>query len=224
MTSRPRENGRCSAGLVRRTPFGRARAGHHPATVVHHRATVHRGARIVFALSTFVIGLAIAACASTVPPSSPAPGSAQPASPSESPIGTFWPQEVPRAIVALGAGDNEIRKAGVDMAAAVDAEDLSRMRGVADGLAKLTDGLLPYARAVAGYAPFADLGQKAVTALMHLHDGSVALRDAITAGKADRILAASTAIGQALDEYGAVRPGLSDLVPEALRQQRALLK
>jgi hypothetical protein len=227
MTSRPRENGRSSAGIVQRARFGRALAGHHPVTVVHHRATVHRRARIVFALSTVVIGLAISACASTAPAT---PGSAQasspsqPASPSESPIGTFWPQQVPRAIVALGAGDNEIRKAGVDMAAAVDAEDLSRMWGVADGLATLTYGLLPHARAVAGYAPFAGLGQNAVTALTHLHDGSVALRDAITAGKADRILAASTAIGQALDEYGAVRPGLSDLVPEALRQQRALLK
>ena len=52
----------------------------------------------------------------------------------------------------------------------------------------------------------------------------MALSDAIRTDNADKILSASTAIGQALEEYGAVRPGLSDLVPEALRQQRALLK
>jgi len=183
---------------------------------------------VVLSLASVVLGLTLAACASTPPPSSTAagspPGSPPAGGPSESPVGTFWPEQVPPAIVALGAGDNEIRKAGVDMAAAVDAQDLGRMRGVADGLANLTAALLPHAQAVSGYAPFGDLGKRAVTALTHLHDGAVALRDAIAAGNAEEILAASTAIGGALEEYGAIRPALSDLVPEALRQQRALLK
>src|SRR5438552_1518606 len=168
-----------------------------------------------------VLGMALGACGSGPSPSSAA-SSDEGAGPSESPVGTFWPEEVPPAIVALGAGDNEIRKAGVDMGAAVAQEDLHGMAGAAGGLANLTAGLLPDAQAVARYGPFSDLGNRAVTALTHLHDGAVALSDAIRAGNAAKILSASTAIGQALEEYGAVRPGLSDLVPEALRQQRAL--
>ena len=208
MNARPCRNGRSSARIVDRSGSGRA--------------------SVVLSLASVVLGLTLAACASTPPPSSTAagspPGSPPTGGPSESPVGTFWPEQVPPAIVALGGGDNEIRKAGVDMAAAVDAQDLGRMRGVADGLANLTAALLPHAKAVSGYAPFGDLGKRAVTALTHLHDGAVALRDAITAGNAEEILAASTAIGGALEEYGAIRPALSDLVPEALRQQRALLK
>jgi len=175
------------------------------------------------ALAIIVFGVAFGACGSSPSPTSSAASSDE-AGPSDSPVGTFWPEEVPPAIVALGAGDNEIRKAGVDMGAAVAQEDLQRMAGAAGGLANLTAGLIPDAKAVASYGPFTDLGNRAVTALTHLHDGAVALSDAIRAGDADKILSASTAIGQALEEYGAVRPGLSDLVPEALRQQRALLK
>jgi hypothetical protein len=208
MNARPCRNGRSSARIVDGSGPGRA--------------------SVVLSLASVVLGLTLVACASTPPPASTTAGSllgSPPAGgPSGSPVGTFWPERVPPAIVALGAGDNEIRKAGVDMAAAVDAQDLRRMRGVADGLANLTAALLPHAQAVSGYAPFGDLGRRAVTALTHLHDGAVALRDAITAGNAEEILAASTAIGGALEEYGAIRPALSDLVPEALRQQRALLK
>jgi hypothetical protein len=176
------------------------------------------------ALAIIVFGVALGACGSSPSPTSSAASSDEAAAPSDSPVGTFWPEEVPPAIVALGAGDNEIRKAGVDMGAAVAQEDLHGMAGAAGGLANLTTGLIPDAQAVARYGPFSDLGSRAVTALTHLHDGAVALSDAIRAGNADKILSASTAIGQALEEYGAVRPGLSDLVPEALRQQRALLK
>ena len=209
MNARPCRNGRSSARIVDRSGPGRAGP---------------MRASVVLSLASVVLGLTLAACASTPPPSSTAAGSPPAGGPSESPVGTFWPEQVPPAIVALGGGDNEIRKAGVDMAAAVNAQDLRRMRGVADGLANLTAALLPHAKAVSGYAPFGDLGKRAVTALTHLHDGAVALRDAITAGNAEEILAASTAIGGALEEYGAIRPALSDLVPEALRQQRALLK
>src|SRR5437870_8537162 len=151
------------------------------------------------ALWIIVLGMALGACGSGPSPSSAA-SSAEATGPSDSPVGTFWPEEVPPAIVALGAGDNEIRKAGVDMGAAVAQEDLRGMAGAAGGLANLTAGLLPDAQAVARYGPFSDLGNRAVTALTHLHDGAVALSDAIRAGNADKILSASTAIGQALEE------------------------
>ena len=62
-----------------------------------------------------------------------APGASQP----------LWPGTTVLATIAMGAADGEIQKAGADLQAAADKQDLKAMWGAADGLATMIDGLMP---------------------------------------------------------------------------------
>jgi len=199
-----------------------------PRTVAPHR--VHR-----FVAGPVLLALLVAACgASSIGPSrSPGAvgGSAGPAlgpgapgaslAPDATPL---WPAQTVLAVMALGAADGEIQKAGDDLQAAAGNQDLKAMWGAADGLAKMIDGLMPNIDGLelyAGTKPAAVIYRKAFP---ELSAGAKQLRDAITDGNANGIVAGSQAIAQGLADYAPVRQLLGALVEQAVLQQRLLVK
>jgi hypothetical protein len=138
--------------------------------------------------------------------------------------GPRWPGTTVLATIALGAADGEIQKAGDDLQAAAAKEDLGAMWGAADGLAKMIDGLTPNIARLEIYAetqPAAVIYRKAFPELVA---GAKQLRDAITAGDANGIVAGSQEIRQGLVDYAPVRELIAGLVEEAIVQQRLLLQ
>lgn len=163
------------------------------------------------------------------PAGSPAPagsggGSAAAGSPGPAASGPRWPGTTVLATIALGAADGEIQKAGDDLAAAANNQDLKAMWGAADGLAKMIDGLTPNIARLEIYPetqPAAAIYRKAFP---ELAAGAKQLRDSITSGDANGIVAGSRQIQQGLLDYAPVRQLIAGLVEEAIVQQRLLLQ
>jgi hypothetical protein len=174
-----------------------------------------------------------AACGANAP-ASPRGGSGGPIS---SPVGSGavdplgpsasirrWPSRTVDAMVALGAIDDQIANAGADLQAAVQREDLAAMWGAADGLAKLIDAQLPNV---------AELGKDPATqaagtiyqgAFPEISAGAKQLRDAITAGDAQAILAGTQRLLNGLHQYEPVRALIPDLLEQAVVQKRMYLR
>ncbi len=150
----------------------------------------------------------------------PAAGTADTPDPSQ----PHWPGTTVLAVIALGAADGEIEKAGADLQAAADAQDLRKMWGAADGLAKMIDSLMPNIDRLEiypGTQPAALIYRKAFP---ELSAGAKQLRDAITNGDANGIVAGSQAIAAGLADYSPVRIIIGALVEQAIVQQRLLVK
>jgi len=128
------------------------------------------------------------------------------------------------AVIALGAADGEIRKAGDDLQKAADAQDLRAMWGAADGLAKMIDGLMPNLDRIESYPLTRPVGQLYRTAFPELSAGAKQLRDAITAGDSAGVVAGSQQIAKGLGHYGPIRQQIAALVEQAIVQQRLYLK
>jgi hypothetical protein len=140
------------------------------------------------------------------------------------PSGPRWSASTIEAVLALGAADSELEKAGADLQAAVDAQDLRAMWGAADGLVKLIDALTPQIAKLddtPATQPTAALYRKAFP---QLAAGAAKLRDAITAGDAPGILAGSQEIARGLADYAVVRRAIGPLVDQAIAQKRFLVK
>jgi hypothetical protein len=202
-----------------------------PRTVAPQRVTRPRAGAPARLLAGVALVVVVVACGgSTAPPSGPVgsgpAGSAGPAAgatvgPGASPR---WPGTTVLAVIALGGADGEIEKAGNDLQAAAASKDLKAMWGAADGLAKMIDGLLPNIDRLEVYdgtKPAAAIYRKAFP---ELSAGAKQLRDSITAGDANGIVAGSRLIAQGLADYGPVRDLLGDLVEQAILQQRLLVK
>ena len=190
--------------------------------------------RVTRAVAGLLLALLVAACGSTTGPSgapstssapsggpvssggpaagSPGPGASQPR----------WPGTTVLAVIALGIADAEIQKAGVDLQAAADSQDLKAMWGAADGLARLIDELIPKIGRLE-----LDPATQGAAALYHvafpeLSAGAKQLRDSITSGDASGVVAGSQAIAKGLADYAPVREVLGGLVEQAILQQRNL--
>jgi hypothetical protein len=154
----------------------------------------------------------------TVPASRPA-GSLDPdASPDP------WPGTTVLAVIALGAADGEIQKAGVDLQRAADTQDLRAMWGAADGLAKMIDGLMPNLDRLDFYPLTKPVAQLYRTAFPELAGGAKQLRDSITAGDSAGVIAGSQQIAKGIGDYGPIRPQIAALVEQAIVQQRLYVK
>ena len=135
-----------------------------------------------------------------------------------------WPGTVVSAVMALGAADRELQKAGADLQAAADKQDLAAMRGAADGLATLIDKLTPQIERLEAYPVTAQAGRLYRTAFPQLGAGAKQLRDAIGQGDAAGILAGSQQIARGLADYANARREIGPLVDQAILQQRLLVK
>jgi hypothetical protein len=200
-------------------------AGPGPRTVAHHRA-----APFVACLGLALAAI-LAACGTAAPTGSrplssqaPAAGSAAPGSAAPEASPERWPGTTVLAVIALGAADGEIRKAGDDLQKAANAQDLRAMWGAADGLAKMIDALMPNLDRIESYPLTKPVGQLYRTAFPELSAGAKQLRDAITAGDSAGVVAGSQQIAKGLGHYGPIRQQIAALVEQAIVQQRLYLK
>lgn len=201
-----------------------------PRTIaLQHAATIIAG----LLLAGLVVG-----CGTSVAPSGPGasatiglPGSSGGGLPGASPgVGgpgpsqPRWPGTTVLAVIALGAADGEIQKAGADLQKAADTEDLKAMWGAADGLAKMIDALMPNLDRLDAYAGTQPVGALYRVAFPEMAAGAKQLRDAITAGDAAGIAAGYQQIAKAAQSYAPIRQQIGGLVEQAIVQQRLLLQ
>ena len=180
-------------------------------------------------LAGLVLAVALAACG-TAAPSGAASTSGQP--PSSAPAGSGGPEASPErwpgttvlAVIALGAADGEIQKAGADLQSAADTRDLKAMWGAADGLAKMIDALIPNLDRLDVYPPTKSVGRLYRTAFPELAAGAKQLRDSITSGDSAGVIAGSQQIARGLGDYSPIREQIAALVEQAILQQRLYLK
>jgi hypothetical protein len=131
-----------------------------------------------------------------------------------------WARNAASSLIALAAADTELAKAGADLQAAVDREDLAAMRGAADGLATLVDKLIPNIADLEAEPTTQPIAAIYRASFPEISAGAKQLRDAITAGDANGILAGTQRILAGLKAYAPARDQLPDLVGQALTQQR----
>ncbi len=163
------------------------------------------------------------AASGPVPGSSVAPGSSAAPLPSVDPnVQPKWPGATVLAVVHLGIADTQIQKAGEDLQTATNNEDLKAMWGAADGLAKLIDGLMPEVSRLDLAPDTQPIGKLYQKAFPELSAGAKQLRDSITSGDAQGVVAGSQAIAAAINDYAPIRSSIGDLFEAALLQQRLI--
>jgi hypothetical protein len=174
-------------------------------------------------LLALVLGATLLGCGAA--PASPSAAAASPSgAPAAEPSVRRWPGGTALAMIALGAADAQLQKAGADLAAAADKQDLKAMWGAADGMAKLIDELMPEVARLEDDVDTRAAGALYQKAFPQLSSGARKLRDAITAGDSAGILAGSQEIGRGLADYAAVRQVIGPLVEQAFLQQRLYTK
>ena len=219
--------------------FARA-AGPGPRTVALRNRRPGSTLRVRAVTSVLVIigSAALVVACGTATPATPVPsrGSGEPAGPVASmPAGSAsggtdgggpsasvarWASHAATSMIALAAADAELAKAGADLQAAVGREDLVAMRGAADGLATLVDKLLPDIDDLEAEPATKGIATIYRASFPEISAGAKQLRDAITAGDANGILAGTQRILAGLQAYAPARDRLPDLVEQALTQQR----
>jgi hypothetical protein len=187
---------------------------------------------LVLAVAVALVGCGPSGPARTSPlAASPAPngssgavGSPEPGDPgAPAPKPTHWPGTTVLAVIALGAADGEIWKAGTDLGKAADKQDLKAMWGAADGLATLIDKLTPNIARLEGYPLTDPVAAQYRRAFPVLLAGATQLRDAITARDAAGIEAGSRRLAEGLALYSSIRQPMAALVEQAITQQRLLV-
>lgn len=205
-------------------------AGPGPRTVAPSPA-----ARILRAILVGATALAVAACGAAPRGSGPVAGSpigssgpvasgAAAGSPAPGDSRPRWPGTTVLAVIALGGADGEIQKAGIDLQAAADKQDLRAMWGAADGLAKLIDGLMPNIERLEVYEGTRPVAAMYRAAFPEIAAGAKRLRDSITAGDSAGVVEGSQQIARGLAAYGPIRREIAALVEQAILQQRLLVK
>jgi hypothetical protein len=193
---------------------------------LHHRAarsgaSVH--AALVLTLALLVA--TVAACGgSTTPSASPsAPGGAGTLA-TPGPKATPWPSSVLEGVLALGAADAELWKAGADIARAADKQDLKAMWGAADGTVKLIEGLMPNVEALEAYPHTQPLGAAYRASFPVMLEGATQLRDSITAGDAKGVVAGSQRLADGIARYADVRNIIEGYAKQALTMKKMLVQ
>jgi len=197
-------------------------AGPGPRTAAHHQAAPIVAACLVLALALGACGTAAPTGSAAVSSHRPSPAPAGSGGPGTSP--EPWPGTTVLAVIALGAADGEIEKAGVDLQKAADTQDLRAMWGAADGLAKMIDALMPNLDRIESYPLTKPVAQLYRTAFPELAAGAKQLRDSITAGDSAGVVAGSQRIATALGHYSPIREQIAALVEQAIVQQRLYTK
>jgi hypothetical protein len=191
---------------------------------------VRRLRRALVALSVSALALLVAACGANGP-ASPGGGSVAAGSPGAA-IGSLepgasvrrWPTGTIEATIALGAVDEQIANAGADLQTAVTREDVAAMWGAADGLAKLIDSEIPNIAQLEKDPATQAAGAIYRQAFPEISAGAKQLRDAITAGDSQAIVAGTQRLLGGLHAYEPARALIVDLVEQALTQKRMYLR
>ena len=195
-----------------------------PRSRAAHTGGTRRTSRTAAVLALAVVVLAVIACGGNQPSVAPS------ASPSDGALGTLgpkatpWPQSVIEAVLALGVADGELWKAGADVARAADAEDVEAMWGAADGTVNLIEDLMSNVDALEAYPHTAPLGAAYRAAFPVMLEGATQIRDSITAGDADGVVAGSQKLSEGVVLYGKVRPMVPGYVNDAIQMKKTLVQ
>ncbi|MBI2764175.1 MAG: hypothetical protein HYX54_10640 [Chloroflexi bacterium] len=168
-----------------------------------------------------VLVTACGGAATATPASSPTATGSDPAG-SPAPKPPRWPGTAVLAVIKLAGADGEIAKAGKDFMTAANSNDLRLMWGAADGLIPVVQDLVSSVDPLERFNKTAELAGYLRKAYPLLIEGATLLRDSITAGDATGVEEGSRKLAEGLNAYAPARAILSDLVTEALLQQRIL--
>jgi len=187
----------------------------------------HARAAVPAALCALGIAVLVAACSSSTPTSgsaaTPAPSAAATAARPE-PSPTAWPGNVPDAVIALGALDEQMAAAAQAMDDAVTAEDFAALSGAARGLVELMDGSAENVKTVQGYPGTKDVGDTYASAMANIRAGAQAIVDGVAKGDAAAINAGVADLSSGITEYGLARRALGPLVEQAISMKRMYVK
>ena len=172
---------------------------------------------------TLVVTLVACGGATTPSPVASTPESTGPKA-TPGPKGSPWPSSVLEGVLALGAADPELWKAGADIARAADAEDVKAMWGAADGTVKLIEGLMPNVGSLEAYPHTQPLGAAYRASFPVMLEGATQLRDSITAGDARGVVAGSQRLAEGISLYANVRSMLEAFVNQALTMKKTLVQ
>jgi hypothetical protein len=193
------------------------------------RATSRRRARAAASAAVCALAAAVlvAACSSSTPASGSAAtpvssAAATPARPAPSP--TSWPGNVPDAVIALGALDEQMAAAAKAMDDAVTAEDFAALSGAAKGLVDLMDGSAENVKTVQEYPGTKDVGDTYASAMADIRAGAQAIVDGVAKGDAAAINAGVADLSSGITEYGLARRALGPLVEQAISMKRMYVK
>lgn len=201
-------------------------AAFRPASVrVTSRPRPNAGVRA--ALGALGIAVLVAACSPSAPASggiaTPAPSAgATPAEPGPSP--TSWPGNVPDAVIALGAFDEQMAAAAKAMDAAVAAEDFAALSGASKGLVDLVDGNAENVKTVQGYPGTKEVGDSYAAAMGEIRAGAQAIVDGVAKGDATAINGGVTALTAGITTYGLARKALAPLLEQAISMKKKYVK
>jgi hypothetical protein len=177
----------------------------------------NRSRRLFHALALAMTIALLGACGGQTPSASSSPTAAViPPDPNL----TIWPSDVVNATIALGALDNEMKKAGNDLNTAIDTSDTRLLLGAAEGLAALAEQSIPNAQKLAGYAETKNTGAAYVQVLASIVKAGKALAAALRAGDSPGVATAAQDLGKALGDYAAARTPMVDLVDRAVLMQK----
>jgi hypothetical protein len=179
-------------------------------------------AAVLLAMGTLLLGCGGTGPSAQVPSASPSGASAS-QSGAPGPAPSRWPGSAVRATLAVGVADNEVGEATADLQRSLEEEDLALMRQAAAGLAGLgvIEDRLSQMEQFETTRPLALRYREALTPLVAT---ATELRDAIDAADGARVQQANLDLAAALADYVALRPEISELVSQALFQQRLLLR
>ncbi len=170
----------------------------------------------------------VGACGSTTPSGSAASAAASgssgpsPATSGATPRPTSWPGSTAAAVIALGAGNQQIGVAIQDLQKAVNNDDPRAMLGAAGGFNRLLRQLEPNIELLNGFPVTQLLADRLRRAFDVLIPATQALNDDLAAGRSSKIAGDVRTIGQGLTLYETAIDPLAALVPQALEQQRLL--
>ena len=173
-------------------------------------------------LALVALVASVAACGGPAATPSPSPSAVAITTPV--PQATAWPSLVYEGVVALGAADAEIWKAGADIARAADAKDVEAMWGAADGTVKLIEGVLPNVEELEAYPHTAELGAAYRAAFPGDARGGHADPGLDHGGRSAGVVAGSQTLGQGVVLYGKVRGMLQPYINDALKMKPSLVQ
>lgn len=128
------------------------------------------------------------------------------------------------AVTTLGIADRDIGTLTADLQKAADTQDLRLMLTASDKLAKAIDAATPSIDALAAFAHTQPTAAGYRAAFPLIGEAAKQIHDSLAAGDAAGVKAGFTKLRDGLSAYAALRATLSDLVAEALTQQRLLVK
>jgi len=166
----------------------------------------------------------VVACGGVTSPNPQASPTASADASGPAPKPTHWPTSTIEGTIALGAADAEIWKAGVDLRKAAETEDLALMLGAADGLATLLEGITPNVPRLQAYPATKDLGDGLETSYAGLLGGAVQIRDSLTGGDSNGLIAGFTKLTAAIELYADQRQALSEAATQAIFMKRTLVR